>query len=288
MCHSPPGLLGVAPSDDETVASGLVGTGLDAHEPSAPGRSRRIVADGRLTFTTAMGVVVRVHDGASDGRSFTEPSGSASLAFVDKVVILVSDVADRGTAGKEELADFTGSQSQRGILAFLAEDLGSRSGSTADLAALAGFEFDVVDNDTFGDVGKLHAVSDSDFASLAIGDFLSDLEALGADDVSLLALLVDDEGDAAVPVGVVLDGLDDAFALAGPAEVDETVHLLVAAADVTAGDVALGISSAGLLQGDEQSFFRSLLREIVGGESGEMSHTRSNRVILLDCHFILL
>ena len=207
---------------------------------------------------------------------------------MDKVVILVSDVANRGAAGEEELADFTGSKSQRGILVFLTEDLGTGTGGTADLAALAGLELDVVDDDTFRDVSELHAVADGDFACLAIGDLLADLETLRAEDVSLLALLVDDKGDAAVAVGIVFDGLDNAFALAGPAEVDKAVHSLVTAADVTAGDVALGISSAGLLQGDEQSLFRSLLCEIVGGKGGEMSHARGNRAILLDCHFVLL
>lgn len=255
-------LLAVASSDDQTVGFVLLGTGLDTHESSAPRRSRSIVTDRVLTFTTTMRMVVRVHDGTTDGRTFAEPSGSTGLTLGNKVVVFIADSADGSSAGEKELSDFAGSESEGAVFVFLTKDLGRSTSCTADLSALARFKFDIVDSDTFRNVGKLHAVADGDFAGLSVSDGHADSQALRADDVSLLAMSIDDQGDTAVSVRVIFDGLDDRGGFAVSLEVDDTVHPLVATTDVTAGDVALIVSAASLLERLHQRFFRSFFREI--------------------------
>ena len=150
------------------------------------------MTDRVLTFTTTMWMVVRVHNGTTDGRTFAEPSGSTGLALGDKVEVFIADSADGGSAGEKELPDFAGGKSQRAVFFFLTQDLGRGTGSAADLSALAGLEFDVVDSDTFGDGTEFHAVADGDFAGLAISDGHTDSQSLRADDVSLHALGIDD------------------------------------------------------------------------------------------------
>ena len=73
-----------------------------------------------------------------------------------------------------------------------------------------------------------------------------DLQAVGGEDVALLAVFVLDQGDEARAVGVVLDRLDgggDAVLVA--LEVDDAVELLVAAAAVLGGDDAVVVAAAG-------------------------------------------
>src|SRR5690606_29151577 len=82
---------------------------------------------------------------------------------------------------------------------------------------------------------------------------VADLHVARRQDVALLAVEVVQQGDAARPVGVVLDGRHDrGHAVLVAAEVDDAVPLLVAAAAMPRGLAPVDVAAAGrALLGDQ-------------------------------------
>ena len=82
-------------------------------------------------------------------------------------------------------------------------------------------------------------VADQDVGVLAGQHGAAHFQPVGGQDVALLAVRVDQQGDAGGAVGVVLDGGDPGRHVRLVAlEVDDAVALLVPAADVAGGDAA--------------------------------------------------
>src|SRR5215210_1887266 len=107
----------MARSDDQP--SGRLGaTGSIAHRRLAPRGLGRHPRRG-LALATAMGMVTRVHDDASDLRPLAEMAGAARLAEVLVLVIEVADLADGGHAAQRDPAHLAGRHPNRGVLAFL-------------------------------------------------------------------------------------------------------------------------------------------------------------------------
>ena len=125
-------------------------------------------------------------------------------------------------------------QTQRGELAFLGDQLHGDTGRTGHLAAATGAQLDVVDRGTDRDVAQRQGVARLDVGAVTAADVVADVEALGGQDVGLLAVGVVQQGDAAGAVGVVLDGRDlGGDAVLDALEVDHAVRTLVAATAVT-------------------------------------------------------
>mmetsp|Transcript_53243 Transcript_53243/g.155058 ORF Transcript_53243/g.155058 Transcript_53243/m.155058 type:complete len:251 (-) Transcript_53243:109-861(-) len=85
---------------------------------------------------------------------------------------------------------------------------------------------DVVHHGADGHLVEGHGVADEDGRVGRRDDLLADEEAHGVEDVALLAVLVVDEADARVAVGIVLDALNRSpQAALSPAKVDDAVPL---------------------------------------------------------------
>ena len=97
------------------------------------------------------------------------------------------------------------------------------------------------------------AVADLRSDAAAGSNHLTDLESVRSDDVSLLSVFVLHEGDAGAAVRIILDGLNGRGALVlGAAEVDDAVHTLVTATEVTHGHLTGVVASARALEGLQQ------------------------------------
>src|SRR5690606_38332047 len=148
----------------------------------------------------------------------------------------VADLTDGGAAVDRDSAHLGRGQAQGGEVALLGHELHARAGAAGHPAALAGLELDVVDRRADRDVAHRQRVAGADLGALAVLDHVADLQALGGEDVALLAVEVVQKGDAAGAVRVVLDRGDlGRHAVLGALEVDEPVLLLVATAAVTGG-----------------------------------------------------
>src|SRR5258708_32737160 len=80
---------------------------------------------------------------------------------------------------------------------------------------------------------------------LAGDDAVAFGQALRAEDIGALAVLVFDQRDEAGAVGIVFDALDDRRLVLGAPEVDHPIGLLVAAAAEARSDAAVVVAAAG-------------------------------------------
>ena len=78
------------------------------------------------------------------------------------------------------------------------------AGCAGQLGALAGIQLHVVDEGTGGDIGQGQSVAGLDVGVSAGDNLVADLQAVGGDDVALLAVLILNQGDESGTVGVVL------------------------------------------------------------------------------------
>src|SRR5690606_16373415 len=149
-------LAGLAAADDELVARtvGLAGAAFRLTP-----RRDRVATTGGLALTTTVRVVDRVHDDTTDRGTTTLPAHTAGLAPVDVRLFGVADLADGGAAAHVDAADLTGGHTQRGVGAFLTQQLDAHTGRAGQLGTAAGTQLHRVDGGTGGDVAQRQVVT---------------------------------------------------------------------------------------------------------------------------------
>ena len=191
---------------------------------------------------------------------------ATGLADHDVGVLGIADLTDGGTAGHEDTAHLGGRHADDRVLALLAHELASGTSGTGDSGTLARLELDCVDEGTHGNLGQRHGIARLNVGAGTGNDGVADLEALGGQDVALLAVHVVKQGDASGTVRVVLDGSDlGRHAILIALEIDNAVLTLNAAALVTHGD-ATGVVTTSL---DRQRLEKRLLG-LGAGDLGEV------------------
>ena len=103
-----PPLLVVATLHDELIGGVLTLAGLVAQSGLAPRSNRAAAADGGTALAAAVGMVVGVHDRATNGGTPTHVTLTASLTNVDVLVLDVTNLADGGVAVGTNDADLAG------------------------------------------------------------------------------------------------------------------------------------------------------------------------------------
>jgi hypothetical protein len=201
---------------------------------------------GRTAFASAHRVIDRVHRDAAVVRAPAEPARAPRLAERDVRVVDIRDLPDRGAALEVNHADLAGGQAELRVVAVLRHERRRRAGGAHELAALALLHLDVVDRRAERDVRRGHRVAGLDVGVAARDDLVAHLQAVGREDVALLAVRVVEERDARRAVRVVLDRRHrrrhaDLVAL----PVDDSVALLVTTAAEAAGDAPVVVTAAG-------------------------------------------
>ena len=182
-------------------------------------------------------------------------------------------------------ANLTARQLDLDVVRLLRTDNRVLSGGTNQRRATAGNHLDAVDAQTLGDVLQSHRVAGTELSGGAAADGVALLDADGAEDVGLRAVLVLEEGDAGRAVGVVLDVLDGRGAVVLDAlEVDETVETLVAAAAETGGDAAEVVASARALHAFREGLFGRATGQVGIVADRHLSPSGRRRLVLLDAH----
>mgnify|MGYP006891887362 FL=1 len=143
-----------------------------------------------------------------------------------------------------------------------------------------------MDERTDGDVGEGQSVARLDVGVRTGHDGLTDLEALGGQDVALLTVSVVQQSDASGTVRIVLDrGNLGGHAVLVALEVDHAVTTLHAAALVAGGDAAVVVTTGLLGQGLEKG-----LLGLGAGDLGEVGDrlptpTSGGRLKVLYSHY---
>src|SRR6185369_10868860 len=268
----------MARADDE--ASGRLGaTGSIAHRRLAPRGLGRHPRRG-LALATAVRMVARVHDHAADLRSLAHVASAAGLAEVLVLVLEVADLADRGHAPERDPAHLARGHPDRGVVAFLGEQLGGGARRPDDLAALSRDELDVVDRRAERDVGEGQGVAEP---RLRIGpgdDHVTDLQAVRQEHVALLAVAVEQEADPGRAVRVVLDRREAGrHAELVALEVDPAVVLLLAASAMADGQPAGVVPAGAPGLRLEQRLVRLVGRDLLEGRSGHLPEARRGGLV---------
>ena len=222
--------------------------GLQAQSGLAPRSHRSRHTDGALALAAAVRMVAGVHDDAADGGTDAHVADAASLAQTHILMIGVAHSTDGSLGVQGQLAHLAGGQTHGSKAIFLRHQLSAHAGGTDQLAAAAGLELQVVDQGTNGNAGHGQRVAGLDVSILGGDNSVANLQALGSQDVALLAVGVEQQSDEGAAVGIVLDSGNLSGDLQLVAlEVDDTILTLVTAALVTDGDLAL-LVAAGVLR----------------------------------------
>ena len=111
------------------------------------------MAHRRLAFAASMRVVVGVHNRAADSRTYAEVSCLAGFAHADDFVFEVAYLTDCRLAFKRNQSHFARGHFDSRVSAFLCHNLRGNACRTRYLRASAGFQFDRVNDGTYGDIG---------------------------------------------------------------------------------------------------------------------------------------
>src|SRR5690606_30279766 len=194
--------------------------------------------------------VDRVHGATALVRLAAHPAAATGLAEDDVLVFGVADSAHGRVALPVQLAQFARGHAHCHVGAVAALDLQAGAGGAGQLGALARHHLYRVDDAADGDEAQRQGVACHRLGLRAADDLAADRDALGRQDVALLAVDVVQQGDVGAAVGVVLDCGDlgrHALLLAAP-EVDAAVAALVAAAAEARRDAATVVTPTGLLE----------------------------------------
>src|SRR5215472_1025704 len=255
----------------------------------APGADR--VATARaLALATAERVIDRVHGHATHRRPLALPAVAARLAELDVALLGVADFADRRAALHADPPDLAGRHAQGRVAGLLGQQLDAGARRTRDLRAATGTQLDGVDDRAGRDRPQRQRVARLDVRAWTVLHPVALGQALGCEDVPLLAVHVVQQSDARRPVRVVLDVRDlgrNAVLVVSP-EVDQPVGTLVPATLVPRGYPPVDVPAALAVQRADQRLFR-----LAPGDLGEVgaagaTPTGGGRLVLTDSHLRLL
>jgi len=219
-------------------------------------------------FTTAHRVVNRVHDNAAVARTATKVTATTGLTTNLEVVLGIADNTDGGTASLENHTHLAAGHLDDSILVVARHELGISTGGTNHLGALTGTKLNVVDERTKRYLGEQQGVANLGSHTGTRHDSLTDLQALGAEDVALLTVGIADEGDTRAAVGVILDGLHNGGNTVFVAlEVYKTVELLVTTADIAHGHLTLIVAATALADTVDKALLRSCCGDVIVGDN---------------------
>src|SRR5258708_932825 len=223
----------LVPELDDHAACALVLACLVALRQYPPGAHGMLPCCG-LPLSAAMRVVDRIHRDAAHGGPHATPANASGLADRLEAVLLVADLA--------------GTQPQLRVAALSCKQLNRGARGARELCAPAGLHLDAVNRGADGDVPKRQGITRFDRRLHSRHELRAGGHTLGRDDVAALAVGVAEQGDVRASVRVVLEPLDlGRNAVLVAAKIDDAVILLVPAALVAHGDVAVDVA-AGLFR----------------------------------------
>ena len=236
--------------------------------------TRTGMSTGLTAFTTAHRVVNGVHDNAAVARTATKVTATAGLTTNLEVMLRVADDTDSGTASLEDHTHLTAGHFNDSILVVARHELGISTGGTHHLGTLTRTKLNVVNECTERYLREQQGVANLRGHTGTRHDSLTNLQALGAENIALFAIGIAHKGDTRATVGVVLDGLhnggDTVFVTL---EVYETIELLVATANVAHGHLTLIVAATAFANAVHKAFLRSCCGDIIVGNDKFMTLT---------------
>jgi len=168
-----------------------------------------------------------LHHGSGAGR----PSNGYGPPYdLYELSLGVANLADGRPAIDGHPPHLSRGEPQCGEVSFFGHQLDAGPGTAAKLAATTRLQLDVVQDRPHRDEAHRHGIADPDFGPLPAAQHVPYRQAGRRQNIALLAIVVVQQGDAGVAVGVVLDRGDRRRdAVLGALKVDDAVLAFVAA-----------------------------------------------------------
>ena len=214
------------------------------------------VSAGLTSLTTTHRVVNRVHDDTTVVGAASEPAAASCLTAGFQSVVGVADNADGGAAGEKDLAGLARRQFDNRVVTLAAGQLSEGTGRASHRGALAGLEFNTMDKGTDGYLSQGEGIAYFRSNILAADHSLTDLKAVGSDDIGFGAVNIVEKRDTGGAVGIILDALDNSLdTVVVSLEIDKTQFSLVAAAAIAGAQLAGAVTSASGALADGKRLF---------------------------------
>ena len=222
-------------------------TGLVSESGLAPGGYRTGTADGRLTFTASVRMVVRVHYGTEYRGTNAEVTGASCLTDFNVFVIAVAYGTYGSHADCGNVTKLAGGETKESILAFFSHELCGVACRSCELTASAGIKLNVVYKSTYGNIYKGKGVARLDIRRRTCNDGVADFESLRSENVILYSVLILNEGNLCGAIGIVLQCFNFCLNIELISlEIDNTILTAVSAAVMANGDSSVTVT-AGML-----------------------------------------
>ena len=239
-------------------------------------RPSRSSASG-LTLAPTQWVINGVHSDAAYFWPLATPPLGSGLAQLIQLVLGISDFAQRRHALAQHESHLPAPKLQRYVFALLGNYLGSGASGPTQLRPFPNLELDTMYRRAERDVLERKRTAYPDIASGPSCDSVSNFEPARVDDIPLLSIPVNDQGDPRATIWIVLDLRNSTrhtefISL----EVDHPVAPLVTATSVTCSNVTLVVTPPFFLQRSHERLLRLRPRHLdeigYGSEPGTWAH----------------
>jgi len=150
----------------------------------------------RLSFSTTMRVVDRVHNHTSNVGTLTLPPCTTSLADNNVFMINVTDLTNRSHASRQDLAHLAGLQTNLNVGPITPHNLGRSPGAADQLTTLARLQFNVVNRGTKGNIHERQRIPRPDLGANTGLHLIIDGQSYWGKNVTLLTIRIVQQGNS--------------------------------------------------------------------------------------------
>jgi hypothetical protein len=212
---------------------------------------------------TTVGMVDRITRDTAVDRANAAMTGPACFAENDVFMLGVADLTDGGVAIFVNAPNFARGKANLGVAFVARHEGGSATGGADHLSTATGSQLDVVNRKADRDRAKGKRIANVGRSGGPADQFRADLETGWRDDVSLLAVLILEQGKPGTATGIVFNCGNSRFdAMLLPFEIDDAGFLFVSATNAARGATTIMIASAGAFANFDQALFGLGFRDI--------------------------
>ena len=240
---------------------------------------------GGLTFATTHGVIDGVHDHTADRGPPAHVALATGRTELDILMLEIADLADDRVAHGENLAVLSRGQLDSRVLVITGHDFSQSSGRTGHLGAATGLKLNAMDHGSQRHLLQRQGIAHFNGGIRPGQDGLADLEILGSEDVTALAVDVLEQSDTCRTIRIVFNGFHDGGnADAVTLEIDLAKQTLDATAAMTAGDAALSVTATRDALAKRKRLVRGVSGDLRKVRYGLGAKDRSQRIKRLNGH----
>ena len=236
-------------------------------------------------FTTTHWVINRVHHDTTVVRTTTEPTAATGLTGAFESVVGVTYGTDGSLTCGEDTTRLTRRHLDDGVEPFARSKLSEDTRRANHLSALTWTKLDIVNDRTDRDVSQWEAVPYLRCSFCTRHHFLTYLQTVRSEDISLRTISVVQQSDTSRTIWVVLDALDRSRdTVLVSLEVDKTKLLLVTTTDVAHGHLTGVVTTTRLLLTYDKGLLWCAGSDVIERTNNLMSLPRGCGLEFTYCH----